>query len=89
METGDLADSVLVFASGQDFGTAAVSSSLGAKSSQNAASDYGFFPWLEIQCHKAVLSARSPFFRNLIQRRCRATSTTEHGTSILSVFPKE
>lgn len=81
METGDLADSVLVFASGQDFGTAAVSSSLSAKSSQNAASDYGFFPWLEIQCHKAVLSARSPFFRNLIQRRCRATSATENGNS--------
>jgi len=79
METGDLADSVLVFASGQDFGTAAVSSS-GAKSC-NAASDYGFFPWLEIQCHKAVLSARSPFFRNLIQRRCRAT-LTEHGNAV-------
>uniref|UniRef100_A0A1I8MTT8 BTB domain-containing protein n=1 Tax=Musca domestica TaxID=7370 RepID=A0A1I8MTT8_MUSDO len=34
-------------------------------------SEYGFRPKLELPCHKAILSARSPFFRNLIARRTR------------------
>lgn len=37
------------------------------------ASEYGFTTHkLELRCHKAILSARSPFFRNLIQRRAKA-----------------
>lgn len=85
METGDLADAVLVFASGQDFTNATVStgktlsasgggSNSSSSSSSGPASDYGFFPWLEIPCHRAILSARSPFFRSLIQRRLRTAS---------------
>ncbi|GAB6022453.1 hypothetical protein CHUAL_006565 [Chamberlinius hualienensis] len=36
-------------------------------------SEYGFTTHkLELRCHKAILSARSPFFRNLIQRRLKA-----------------
>lgn len=34
-------------------------------------SDYGFHNRLEVYCHKSILSARSPFFRSLIQRRQR------------------
>lgn len=37
----------------------------------SGSSEYGFRPKLELACHKAILSARSPFFRNLIQRRTR------------------
>ena len=85
METGDLADAVLVFAAGQDFQASAAvqnpqggSTNNGSSQSSSSSSDYGFFPWLEIPCHRSILSARSPFFRNLIQRRCRpqAADTT-------------
>ncbi|KAH8238362.1 hypothetical protein KR032_005072 [Drosophila birchii] len=62
LETGDYADAALVFTADgsndylrQDSGT----------------SEYGFRPKIELPCHKAVLSARSPFFRNLIARRTR------------------
>lgn len=34
-------------------------------------SDYGFHNRLEVYCHKSILSARSAFFRSLIQRRQR------------------
>jgi len=62
LETGDYADAALVFTADgsndylrQDSGT----------------SEYGFRPKIELPCHKAILSARSPFFRNLIARRTR------------------
>ncbi|KAH8314616.1 hypothetical protein KR074_010798 [Drosophila pseudoananassae] len=62
LETGDYADAALVFTSDgtndhlrQDPGS----------------SEYGFRPKIELPCHKAILSARSPFFRNLIARRTR------------------
>ncbi|BFG00057.1 BTB/POZ domain-containing protein 7 [Drosophila madeirensis] len=62
LETGDYADAALVFTADgnndnlrQDSGT----------------SEYGFRPKVELPCHKAILSARSPFFRNLIARRTR------------------
>lgn len=86
METGDLADAVLVFASGQDFtpSNKATSANGGPSTSSTTgpggpASDYGFFPWLEIPCHKAILSARSPFFRSLIQRRMRTAAEAAVG----------
>ena len=92
METAELADAVLVFASSQDFpsnltkatagSSGSTTSSLGSTSSH---SDYGFFPWLEIPCHRAVLSARSPFFRSLIQRRCRTNPET--GNFLLIIIP--
>ncbi|XP_054270388.1 BTB/POZ domain-containing protein 7 [Macrosteles quadrilineatus] len=65
LETGDYADAALVFTSDH-----------GGHSDyhrpDSASSEYGFRPKLELPCHKAILSARSPFFRNLIQRRTRS-----------------
>lgn len=77
METGDMADAVLVFASGQDIAASSAGPSGGAVTA--AGSDYGFFPWLEIPCHRAILSARSPFFRSVIQRRTRQTGQQPDG----------
>ncbi|XP_059479874.1 BTB/POZ domain-containing protein 7 isoform X2 [Neocloeon triangulifer] len=64
LETGDFADAMLVFTKGN--GSSSSSSSSGH-------SEYGFssLGTLELPCHKAVLAARSPFFRNLVQRRNR------------------
>lgn len=64
-------------------GTSALASSSSAPSSSSVSvvrdlstgvvSEYGFTSHkLELRCHKAILSARSPFFRNLIQRRAKA-----------------
>nr|XP_018912412.1 PREDICTED: BTB/POZ domain-containing protein 7 [Bemisia tabaci] len=62
LETGDYADAALVFTSdNSDF-----------HRPDSGSSEYGFRPKLEFPCHKAILSARSPFFRNLIQRRTRS-----------------
>ncbi|KAG8222764.1 hypothetical protein J437_LFUL007833 [Ladona fulva] len=36
---------------------------------QQQHSEYGFHPRLELPCHRAILSARSPFFRNVMARR--------------------
>ncbi|XP_017965969.1 BTB/POZ domain-containing protein 7 [Drosophila navojoa] len=62
LETGDYADAALVFTaeSGNDY-----------LRQESTNSEYGFRPKLELPCHKAILSARSPFFRNLIARRTR------------------
>lgn len=62
LETGDYADAALVFTaeSGNDY-----------LRQESVNSEYGFRPKLELPCHKAILSARSPFFRNLIARRTR------------------
>ncbi|XP_030378792.1 BTB/POZ domain-containing protein 7 [Scaptodrosophila lebanonensis] len=62
LETGDYADAALVF-------TAECSNDYLRPDS--GSSEYGFRPKLELPCHKAILSARSPFFRNLIARRTR------------------
>lgn len=91
MDTGDLADAVLVFASGQDFALATgkpqcSNSPIGSSSNINGpSSDYGFYPRMEMRCHRAILSARSPFFRSLIQRRIR---TTENCTFNCLLFIK-
>lgn len=61
LETGDYADAALVFTS--DGGD--------CQRPDSGSSEYGFRPKVELPCHKAILSARSPFFRNLIQRRTR------------------
>lgn len=63
LDTGDYADASLVFtAEGADY-----------HRPDSGSSEYGFRPKLELPCHKAILSARSPFFRNLIARRIRNT----------------
>ncbi|XP_045110710.1 BTB/POZ domain-containing protein 7-like isoform X1 [Portunus trituberculatus] len=63
LESGDHADCVLVFSPGGETGQ--------SENSEAGPSDYGFHNRLELYCHKAILSARSPFFRSLIQRRQR------------------
>lgn len=62
LETGDYADAALVF-------TVEGTNDYSRLDSSN--SEYGFRPKLELPCHKAILSARSPFFRSLIARRTR------------------
>lgn len=63
LETGDYADATLVFTS---------ESSAECQRPDSGSSEYGFRPKLELPCHKAILSARSPFFRGMIQRRLRS-----------------
>ncbi|KAK7863556.1 hypothetical protein R5R35_011180 [Gryllus longicercus] len=72
LETGDYADAALVFTSDGDY-----------QRPDSGSSEYGFRPKLELPCHKAILSARSPFFRNLIQRRTR--SGEEHTERALHI----
>lgn len=73
LETGDYADAALIFtAEGSDY-----------HRPDSGSSEYGFRPKLELPCHKAILSARSPFFRNMIQRRTR--NVDEHPERVLHV----
>jgi len=69
LETGDYADAALVFTS-----EASNSNSNNGECQRpdSGSSEYGFRPKLELPCHKAILSARSPFFRSMIQRRLRS-----------------
>lgn len=62
LETADYADIVLIFSAGV---TAADFRRLSGHT------EFGFIAKFEINCHKAILSARSPFFRNLILRRSK------------------
>ncbi|XP_060571333.1 BTB/POZ domain-containing protein 7-like [Ruditapes philippinarum] len=64
LDTGDYSDAVLVFSSELD---------LNESFSSEAGSSDGFSRTkYELPCHKAVLAARSPFFRNLLLRRARS-----------------
>ncbi|XP_019530572.3 BTB/POZ domain-containing protein 7 [Aedes albopictus] len=72
LETGDYADAAIVFTSeGGDY-----------HRPDSGSSEYGFRPKLELPCHKAILSARSPFFKSMIQRRTRNINEEHqlHGT---------
>ncbi|CRL06305.1 CLUMA_CG019051, isoform A [Clunio marinus] len=76
LETGDYADATLVFTS-ESSNNINNSNSSGGGSGEcqrpdSGSSEYGFRPKLELPCHKAILSARSPFFRGMIQRRLRS-----------------
>lgn len=72
LETGDYADASLVFTSeNSDY-----------HRPDSGSSEYGFRPKLELPCHKAILSARSPFFRNLILRRTRNDEDTERSLHV-------
>lgn len=68
LETGDYADATLVFTSESSTNTAGGD----CQRPDSGSSEYGFRPKLELPCHKAILSARSPFFRGMIQRRLRS-----------------
>ncbi|WAR20178.1 BTBD7-like protein [Mya arenaria] len=63
LESGDYSDSVLVFTSEPDMNES-FSSETGSSEGLSRAN-------LELQCHRAVLAARSPFFRNLLIRRAQ------------------
>lgn len=72
LETGDYADAALVFTSeGSDY-----------HRPDSSSSEYGFRPKLELPCHKCILSARSPFFRNLISRRTRTDEENERSMHV-------
>ncbi|PSN36953.1 hypothetical protein C0J52_15878 [Blattella germanica] len=84
LETGDYADAALVFTSDGSGGGSGSSNGGGEyQRPDSGSSEYGFRPKLELPCHKAILSARSPFFRNLIQRRTR--SGEEHTERALHI----
>lgn len=61
LESGEWADALLVFRPPA------------TPSSSSSSSSPGPHPF-ELPCHKAVLAARSPFFRSLIGRRCQGGS---------------
>ena len=66
LETGDYSDAVLVFASDDNTADPLSVSQCEGVSPSSRSSKY------EFPCHKAVLAARSPFFRNLINRRAKS-----------------
>lgn len=72
LETGDYADAALVFTSESSSSNSNSGSDCQRPDSSGSSSEYGFRPKLELPCHKAILSARSPFFRGMIQRRLRS-----------------
>ncbi|KAL1492806.1 hypothetical protein ABEB36_010989 [Hypothenemus hampei] len=82
LESGDHADAALVFTEGAD-------GPLGPRP-DSAGSEYGFRPRLELPCHRAILAARSPFFRSLLARRARSTEERQPTRIILDegVIPK-
>ncbi|CAH1793168.1 unnamed protein product [Owenia fusiformis] len=59
LETSDHSDAVLVFSNDADYLTPET-----ANESPNSKH--------ELRCHKSILAARSPFFRNLLMRRARS-----------------
>ncbi|XP_050313957.1 BTB/POZ domain-containing protein 7 isoform X2 [Anthonomus grandis grandis] len=82
LESGDHADAALVFTEGAD-------GPLGPRP-DSAGSEYGFRPRLELPCHRAVLAARSPFFRSLLTRRVRSQEERQPTRIVLDegVIPK-
>lgn len=82
LESGDHADAALVFTEGAD-------GPLGPRP-DSAGSEYGFRPRLELPCHRAVLAARSPFFRSLLARRARTQEERQPTRIVLDegVIPK-
>ncbi|CAG9759562.1 unnamed protein product [Ceutorhynchus assimilis] len=82
LESGDHADAALVFTEGAD-------GPLGPRP-DSAGSEYGFRPRLELPCHRAVLAARSPFFRSLLSRRARNQEERQPTRIVLDegVIPK-
>ncbi|KAL1131208.1 hypothetical protein AAG570_010826 [Ranatra chinensis] len=91
LETGDYADAVVIFTSDTQVDyhqrsepcIGGVVEYSGGGGSGNGVPGVGLRPNLELPCHKAILSARSPFFRNLIQRRSR--SGEEHTERALHI----
>ncbi|XP_038074595.1 BTB/POZ domain-containing protein 7-like [Patiria miniata] len=90
LETGEFTDAVLVFSSDLEPETSEVPTE--AASAQPAPHKTS-----SLRCHKAVLAARSPFFRNLLQKRQRSGEdsterTLQAPTKIVlddSIIPKK
>lgn len=73
LETGEFTDAVLVFCSDNNVhstGVGDVASSCHQLITPFSSVNYSPTR-LEVPCHKAILAARSPFFRNLIHRRAQ------------------
>lgn len=66
LESGEYSDAILVFASEDHSDNMTVSQGESSSQVVSRASK------CEFPCHKAILAARSPFFRNLIIRRARS-----------------
>ncbi len=69
LDTGEYSDAVLVFSS-ENEQAELLAASMGESSQSMHCSNRT--SKLEFPCHKAILAARSPFFRNLIIRRARS-----------------
>ena len=90
LETGDYADAVLVFSSGGDPHDVITPEGACEASVHRTTTN-------DLRCHKAILAARSKFFRNLLLRRARSgEELTDHAlqspTCIVldeSVIPKQ
>ena len=86
LDNGDYSDAILVFTSDSD-----------GLDPLTPEGSYGSPRGSELRCHKAILAARSPFFRNLLLRRARSgEELTNHAlrtpTRIVldeSVLPKQ
>ncbi len=73
LDTGDYADAVLVFSSGGELHDLASGEGASEASVHHRTSN------TDLRCHKAILAARSKFFRNLLLRRARTgEELTEH-----------
>ena len=70
LETGVYSDAVLVFPASSESEVSPVHSDYSASSSGFSRASRR----LEIKCHRAVLAARSKFFKNLLMRRSRSVS---------------
>lgn len=82
LDTGDYNDAILVFSSDPDLNDS-LSSEAGSSEALNRTSR------LELPCHKAILAARSPFFRNLLLRRAHLDDELSDRTSPIVIVLDE
>ena len=82
LDTSDYSDAVLVFSSDADLNDS-LSSEAGSSEALNRTSK------LELPCHKAILAARSLFFRNLLLRRAHLGDDHSDRTSMTMIVLDE
>ena len=82
LDTSEYSDAVLVFSSDPDLNDS-LSSEAGSSEALNRMSK------LELPCHKAILAARSPFFRNLLLRRAHLGDDHSDRTSLTVIVLDE
>ena len=71
LETGMFSDALLIFTPAADSDTHSHGAPLTPDLPVSDASSRLLLPKHELRCHKAILAARSPFFRSLLARRAR------------------